>query len=598
MRYLLFSLVTATVPLLSAFEPFGNPIERIDSFPGIERASPITGVVVAASQEPPLLFQEVAGEFVTVYNPLDPRPGSNFEASVSSTQLNDALALGGDQTFVTMWDRPGPSNFTPPVEGIITIFRNGTLEEFAPRATTALGGGNQGFHYRYPVASADGNAVAMIGLDSIFPHFVVRATEGNVEIIAQESVTDFPDSNQKFTEFGTRVYISPDGSQVAFFGRSEGAEDRQGLFLYNGRSIAKLMESGVAPIDGAEPLAPVFPVGFTEVAPFFGANGELFIFIEDTDSLLKYENGALTSILQPGDTVDGRIIERLTFDPSQQPANGDLLLRDFRQAGGVFEVRYLRYDGDSLSVFLDPLEIVPGENLSNLFPAPEGFYATSSLFSSDTGEYSTTLYRLGYDGSAPVPLHRFEETSFLNPRAIGGGNFIFNVSGQGLIIGSEEDFSLDTGGSGFATAGEAYDAFAAGLAVEERGPSRDPDGDGRSNIREFAENTNPALADVVEPGFAAWELKTAAELGLGGEGTDRYTCLTLSMNPDAEGLLILVDAATTPEELNPAENDFVPINGPVRQGGKVVYTFRSPFPLETSGRIFAILDFDFLPELL
>lgn len=566
----LFGFLIA-VPLAAALEPISVDVGgETQTFFTVERAEPFFGQTFVSAEQAIFLIAETVNGIEAIYNDNEGLglPGSDFGLTSSNTRANIATSPTG--AYVTMWDRA--NNFTPPSDGLLLRYSNGTFSEIGAPASEALGEGNSGFHYRFPVVSPN-DAVAMIGFDQNFPHFVLRVANGAVEILAQESTTPFPGTSQFFTEFEEELLaISADGSRVIFAGRTEGAQNLTGIFVTDGSTIETVLTSATLVPGTDEPFGDIMgEIQRNRLKAGFGPGGEVFVFSQERFFIAEYSNGSLSMLIQQGDNVAGAAVGEIRPAPSRDLApNGFILVNDFQNS------RYLLFNGMAFSEFLDRDQAQFQETFGNVELTAEGAYIVERTFIEATSENDSTLVFKAFDAAAGTRLHDFTQTGFTTIQAISGDTFVFNVSGIGLFRGSTADFTVDGGGGGTepVSLGEYLSELPAGL----RDPRQDADDDGILNIAEYVLGLVADRPDSLA-GRIETRLERGEDLGLTGD-SNQYLVVAVRQRPGLSGADVVPLGARRLCELGASGSAFVPVGTPVMEAGDEIVTYRSTFTID------------------
>ena len=446
-------------------------------------------------------------------------------------------------------------------EGFIGKLNGTTFTEFAPRARTALGSGSTArFRYDFPVAASQAEVLAMIGYDNTFPHFLLRVTSGVVNILAQESITDFPGTAEKFTRFAAALNITPDGNTIIFRGETA---SRTGMCMWNSSTGISAIADSTMNLPGTSTQFTSFFDGSIE--SYYGPTGTLYLQSFSPQALMSYEAGLLETLLMVGDDVNG--------SPVQSVGNVQ-----FGPAGNVFVLdgtRVLTYDGVAWTEFqqLNGFQTTDGKSLINEYSVNvDGVYVGGNKFNQQELKLDSSLYRRAFDSSTLEKVLDFTQTPF-------GPNFTsgrVQIEGDlvliaGRFLGTVNDFT--GGASGFA-------AFAAGLPQGMRAPGDDPDMDNLPTAIEYLIGTDPGVAN---PGTGAItiELRTGEELGLTGD-MNQYLVLEIRMMknlPDAAPTPVASQAVAT---LSTGVAGVTEVGSPVPDGDFEVRTYRSTFTVESA----------------
>lgn len=133
-----------------------------------------------------------------------------------------------------------------PRDGALLRYQDGQLVTVIASARLLMEAGNGSRHFGRAAVS-DAGPLAMTGFDAGFPHFMLRYADGQLQTLAQESVTTVPTSDVKFASFSFLPQITPDGTRVYFHGKSVGtsadASYREGLYYWENGSLAKVVDN-------------------------------------------------------------------------------------------------------------------------------------------------------------------------------------------------------------------------------------------------------------------------------------------------------------------------------------------------------------------
>jgi hypothetical protein len=241
----------------------------------------------------------------------------------------------------------------------------------------------------------------MIGYDDRFPHFILLVTQDNVRIIAQESVTEFPGGGT-FSRFSTVLNIAPDGSSVIF--RGESTTGANGVFRWTEEGIEKIADSSTNIPGSDQSFNSFFD---SSIESQLGVDGAVYLFNLQPSTLVSFQNGQLSTLLNVGDVVGGQPVEGISeFDLAP---DGSVFVADFTrelrfQNGewSVFQpfVGFETADGKSLNAthFVGDAEVSfrYGADLSGL--AESASAAIEIGASQANGEFETKQFR------SPVPM--------------------------------------------------------------------------------------------------------------------------------------------------------------------------------------------------
>ncbi len=468
-------------------------------------------------------------------------------------------------------------------EGAVGVYRNGALHEYAPRAREALGdGATSRFSYNFPRVGGDG-LVAMAGFDSIFPHFVLLASEGQVDIIAQESVTLRPESTSPFERFSPLTNLSPDGNQLVFRGRS--VDGVEGIFRWTAAG-------GIVTLALADDLSPATsePYGTfmdSSKEAYFSPDGQLFILDVGAGIMLAYRDGAFQSFVKTGDMILGeeiQSVQRVEFTSS-----GDLLVHD---ANGQ---RLLRYADDQWSLF-QRLGVDVGDLdflLHQFWAERDGVYFLSSKFDEVTRTNQISVHRLDDQGSD------LERVYIADP-AIFGERFtireLYRLE-DGVLIQTTDgiyrgDFSIEGGNGGNGGSGDdlpkTLTAYLDLLPEGARDPVLDGDGDGIANAIEFLLGMD---ANAVDAWREAFQLDLMAGDALGLVGDDRiYVSVRLRVRTGLSGVTYAPRLSTDLQTLASGAEQLVTVGEPTTEGDFTVIHYRSTFSIDAAASAFVDLE--------
>ena len=454
---------------------------------------------------------------------------------------------------------------------ILKVTPNG-FTSYSPLATEALGQGRAGkFYYSFPVAAENGT-MAMIGYDDRFPHFIVLVTEGNVRIIAQESVTPYPGGGT-FSRFAADLNIAPDASSVIF--RGESTSGANGIFRWTEGGIEKIADSSTT-IPGSNQSFNRFVDSSIESQ--MAADGSVFLFNLQPRALVAYQNGALSTLLNVGDEVEGQAVEGMSdFDLAP---DGSVFVTDF--------TRELRFQNGKWSVFqpTGAFETSDGKRLNaSHFVGPDGVYFFGSFFNRELLKSENSLYRRGYDGGDLTKVLELDESTFGEPYT--GGSIMLMTQEEivfrtqmGVFIGYLDPLGGGTGNEGSVGLPQSFQDAIANLPAELSGPLQDADLDGISNLAEYILGRNLASAEL--EGFAAnIGVATGDAIGLAGDDRPYLTFdvqvrasvgdadISFSYSADLSGL---GDAASAAIEIGTSQAD----------GDFETKQYRSPVPMDES----------------
>ncbi len=145
--------------------------------------------------------------------------------------------------------------------------------------------------------------IAVTALDNIHPHFLLSIVDGQVELIAQESVTPVPGEEG---EFFSRFFIlgfSPDGEQLLFGGPSTGSSSENGIYLWHRQTgeIELVVKPHLSNWPGTDdPITALAPAA--ERYYFFTSDGSIGFYAYSTVDGEALHRGLLAF-------VDGELVE-------------------------------------------------------------------------------------------------------------------------------------------------------------------------------------------------------------------------------------------------------------------------------------------------
>ncbi len=457
-------------------------------------------------------------------------------------------------------------------EGAIFKLTPTGFTQYAPLATEALGQGAEGkFYYSFP-AAADNGTVAMIGYDNRFPHFIVLATEGDIRIIAQESVTPYPGGGN-FAQFGAALLISPDASKIVF--RGESTTGANGIFLWTEEGIEKIADSTMT-IPGTDQSFNRFIDSSIEAR--ITDDGSVFLRNLEPRAVVAYQNGQLSTLLSLGDAVEGVPVEGITeFDLAP---DGSIFIADFTRA--------LRYQAGQWSVFqpMGNFETSDGKRLQgSYFVGPDGLYFTGSFFDLELRKNFISLYRREYDEGPLTRVLDLNEAVFGVPYTGGSINVmtddevVFRTS-QGIFIGSTDVFNADPSTPDPIGLPENFLAAIANLPPELSGPLQDADLDGISNLAEYILGRQLNVLEL--EGFASdIQIKTGESLGIAGD-TRAYLTFDVRIRTSIADAEISFQYNTDLSLLGDQVSAAVEVGSPLINGDFETRKFRSPIPVDES----------------
>ncbi|XOV71489.1 MAG: hypothetical protein ACFHW5_22765 [Verrucomicrobiota bacterium] len=455
--------------------------------------------------------------------------------------------------------------------GILKLTPNGFVT-YAPLATEALGQGRSGkFYYSFPVA-ADNGTLAMIGYDDRFPHFILLVTQDNVRIIAQESVTEFPGGGT-FSRFSTVLNIAPDGSSVIF--RGESTTGANGVFRWTEEGIEKIADSSTNIPGSDQSFNSFFD---SSIESQLGVDGAVYLFNLQPSTLVSFQNGQLSTLLNVGDVVGGQPVEGISeFDLAP---DGSVFVADF--------TRELRFQNGEWSVFQPfvGFETADGKSLNAThFVGDDGVYFYGNFFNSELLKSENSLYRKGYDGGELTKVLELDESTFGVPYTGGSishmteNEIVFRTS-SGIFIGPLDSIDGGTGNEGPLGLPETFQAAIANLPPALAGPLQDADFDGISNLAEYILGRNLASAEL--DGFAS-NIKVAVgdAIGLPGDGRPYLTFdvqLRASIGDAEVSFRYGADLSGLAESASAA----IEIGASQANGEFETKQFRSPVPMDAS----------------
>ena len=471
------------------------------------------------------------------------------------------------------------SSYTTPEgnrgEGFIGVLGQGGFTQFAPGAREALGGGAASrFHYRFAKASGNGEVLAAVGYDVTFPHFIVRVTAGNVEILARESVTTFPGSGMPFTRFAAALHINEDGSAIVF--RGQNGSGVSGVFLWTSAGGVEKVADTTTVIPGT---SDTFNGLFDSTVPSaLGPDGTVYLLNSSPLAITAYKDGVLETIVQGGDLVGGEPVFQV-YDVLAAP-NGDVFIED----GGV---RVLRFSNGAWSVFQQTFNTPApdGKLFGTGFSITEdGAYFSASEYDQSTGTTSASLYRRSLDGATFERVFDFPAEPF---GANYNGTSRVQIAGDRVLLdqrylGLKSDLMIGNGGGT-----DGFSAYVADLLENLRGPSDDADGDGISNALEYLLGLDSSAPDSGTSAFQH-ELRTGESLGLEGD-SNRYLTLEVRVRADISDASLAPQAAQVLAGLAEGSGDVVQVGSPVQDGDFLVLTYRSVFTVESAQQGFMML---------
>ncbi|MFT4636733.1 MAG: hypothetical protein ACI8T1_000039 [Verrucomicrobiales bacterium] len=234
----------------------------------------------------------------------DSRVGWRAEEGTSSASETFSVATANRALYVTTSRKQGNVNRN---EGFIGRYENGMLADYATRARLALiDGSDTAFSHSF-VRASDVGALSLSGSDGRFPHFIVRATEGSAVVLAQENVTDFPGTAEKFSPFNPQTEISAKGTAMAFRGQT--ASGLQGLCLWTEAQGIQLVVNTTMTLPGRE--EPFNTFIDSSILCRFGAGGELYLFNSAPKAVVVHQDGTLNPVVAQGDQVADVEIKKL-----------------------------------------------------------------------------------------------------------------------------------------------------------------------------------------------------------------------------------------------------------------------------------------------
>ncbi|MGJ8697074.1 MAG: hypothetical protein ACSHYF_12205 [Verrucomicrobiaceae bacterium] len=459
-------------------------------------------------------------------------------------------------------------------DGLVFKYTGLTTTEYIPRAKAAIANGEtHRFSYALPHAS-DTDTIALIGYDDRFAHFVLKATDNNVQIIAQESVTDFPGGTGKFTRFGNYPTVSPDGSIIAFRGQESG--NHTGLFLWTeANGIQTVGDSNGTLPDGSTSWGNLEDSSAPAV---FGPNNTLYIRHTASGSLLSHANGTTTSILKDGDLVNGKAVSNLggfgdlALNGLKPLPNGDLVYLD--------GTRLLKWSANTWTEVIDLRNgLAPNHSYPGGFQiTPQHFYFGYAIYDPNANVQTHYVARIDYQGGNIEGVYQFDPAEVNNELNrvyelyIGNDTLIIGKSGSYFATQLSTIPPVDVSPPPPVT----FTSYVANLPANQQGQNDDPDGDGMNNLIEFALKLDPAVPNALSDGFTISVL-TAPYVGLPGE--DLYIRLEVNIHQEATGFTVtprLYDTLDGPA--SPVDN-IEAYNNPFFYKGRLIQLYRSKIPV-------------------
>ncbi len=522
-------------------------------------------------------FRETDAGFSEIYNTRDGLPGVTgdvgdhriFAAGGKVLMLNQLTTSAGARGNSIVWQMAG-----------------NTFVNYAPDAQTALGqGADAKFYYDWAVAGASG-AIYAIGYDNIFPHFLVKITEGNTEILAQESVTDYPDSSEKFSDFGNKLAISPDESMLAFFGMNPSG--KSSLFIRTEEGFLTVMDSDDT-VPGSEHLISQFPFFRSGIDFKFGDDNSLFVQVNEPDGpvLLRWKNGNLERFFAAGDELAGVTIQNLFLSTLLPLPDGSVLYNARPQIVQFKDGEWSLYFNGAEAMTEDGKR--PGVVVN---VRADGVYIPFDDSHTDPGEgnISNSILRRGFDEAEFQSFFEFPMDvfggNFRNPHIWFSGDRVFLQAWPSIFVGTTSDLVSSPApvptpepSPGL----EGYAAFADALPADLKAPGQDADRDGLSNVLEYLLGLN-ALSPDQGTDHISVSLRSGESLGIDGDSS-QYLTLAISVLASIQDASVSVSAGTSVTDLNGATPASV-VGDPITEGDRTTHTFRTPFSTATDDQGF------------
>ncbi len=507
----------------------------------------------------------------------DSRVGWPAIEGTSSASETFSMAAAGGALYVTTSRKLGTVARN---EGFIGRYENGVLVEYATRAREALSDGSDtAFSYNFVRASSDG-ALSLGGSDGRFPHFIVRATEGSAVVLAQENVTNYPGTTEKFTRFNPQTELSADGSAVAF--RGETASRLQGLCLWTEDQGIQLVADSTMNLPGSE--EPFNTFLDSSILCSFGPSGELYMFNSAPKAVVVYQAGSLSPVIANGDSVAGAEVKKLgRFDVAP---SGDLFAHD---NNGFANARLLRFKDGEWSVF-QPLnssfDVGDGNFIFNRYWLTEaGVYFVAGRFDPDLNQSFLAIYLKSYEGGELVKMLDVTPDTFgVNPRIDDlyfGADDVVILSRNELYRGRTSDFTeVGNPNGGGDPSPDTFEAFATTLPESLSGAFQDADGD-VSNLVEYALGIDASVPNGLGSALAV-ELKTGEDPGLAGD-TNTYAFFKVRIRDNTTGVTVTPLASSDLGNLNASSGMVVAVGSPMSQGdGTTIHSYRSTFTIDSN----------------
>lgn len=199
-----------------------------------------------------------------------------------------------------------------PRDGALVRYQNGQLVTVIQSARQLMDAGNGARHFGRASVSAAG-PLAMTGFDAGFPHFMLRYANGQLQILAEESVTVIPGSDVKFAKFSLLPEITPDGKRVYFYGASAGNSSsgsyRDGLYYWENGTVHKVVDTKDTFPGTSSNYNSLIDAGYRVIiAPdgtlYFLAGSER----NEQYGILSFSPNGITQIVEKATVIDGTTV--------------------------------------------------------------------------------------------------------------------------------------------------------------------------------------------------------------------------------------------------------------------------------------------------
>jgi hypothetical protein len=293
-----------------------------------------------------------------------------------------------------------------PRDGLVQGYDGTVFEAPFARARAAISAGAGSHFYDLAGVSADGEVFALTGWDGNFSHFILRAEGGEVEVIAQESVTVAPGGGEAFEKL-TALALSPDGRRLVFHGETAGTE---GLYLWDDGSLVKLVTDADDYPGTDKPFTQLWnsllPVAFGLDGTFYFVRGTNWQLLTDADrvGLFAYTPGGELQLLFDNTTVvEGTggvpLGSNLTSENFRLHADGTATIRVYEPATQLSHYLWLR-DGA-----LERVVSARGTTFGTNGWSIDGvLYLVSLQFA---GEFIMELHAVNPEQQTTTRIHRF-----------------------------------------------------------------------------------------------------------------------------------------------------------------------------------------------